>query len=110
MENTPLTEIPASDFLTPVQAAKICPGNPSSNSVWRWMREGVKVPAGRLYLRHLRVGGKLLTTGKWLMEFLEYNAESHKVDPQPVYPTVRAIPASRRAKQIQEAMERLAKA
>ena len=34
------------EHLTLARAAKLAPGRPSANCVWRWCREGVKVARG----------------------------------------------------------------
>jgi len=56
--------------LTLSQAARIAPGAPTPNCVWRWCRRGVIARSGdRVRLQHVRVGGKLFTTARWLDEF-----------------------------------------
>jgi len=56
--------------LTLTQATELIPGTPSSNCVWRWCREGVKSRGGkRVYLKHIRLGGRLFTTRRWINEF-----------------------------------------
>ncbi len=58
------------DHLTLSQAAKIAPGRPSTNCMWRWCRRGVLARTGeRIYLRHIRVGGKVYTSKPWLDDF-----------------------------------------
>jgi hypothetical protein len=58
------------DLLTLSQAAKVAPGRPSSNCVWRWCRRGLSSRAGeRVYLQHVRVGGKIYTRTQWLDQF-----------------------------------------
>ena len=45
----------AEEHITLSQAAKLAPGRPSSNCVWRWCREGVKAASGtRVRLGRLR--------------------------------------------------------
>jgi hypothetical protein len=52
----------ANDYITLGEAAKIAPGRPSANCVWRWCRKGVLSRAGqRVRLRHVRIGGKIIT-------------------------------------------------
>jgi hypothetical protein len=52
------------------QAAKLAPGRPSANCMWRWARRGVLARSGqRIKLEHLRVGGKIFTTPAWVREF-----------------------------------------
>lgn len=56
--------------LTLSQAARIAPGGPSPNCVWRWCRRGVVARTGdRVRLQHVRIGGKLFTSARWLDEF-----------------------------------------
>ncbi|MCK6466046.1 MAG: DUF1580 domain-containing protein [Phycisphaerae bacterium] len=58
-ERLPLTEV-----------AKLVPGRPSVNCVWRWCRRGVLARNGeRIRLEHIRIGGKIFTTRAWLEEF-----------------------------------------
>ena len=59
------------------EACKIAPGRPSTNCVWRWCRRGVLSRTGdRVYLQHVRVGGKIFTTARWLDEFGNHLAEA----------------------------------
>ncbi len=75
---------PASDTLKSLdglisltQAAKIAPGRPSTNCVWRWCRRGVRARDGeRVRLRHVRIGGKIFTTADWLADFGNALAEA----------------------------------
>lgn len=65
------------DLLTLSQAAKLAPGRPSSNCLWRWCRRGVLSRAGdRVYLQHIRVGGKVYTRAQWLEDFGRTLAEA----------------------------------
>lgn len=58
------------EHLTLTEAAKIAPGRPSTNCMWRWCRRGVLSRSGeRVHLRHVRVGGRIFTTARWLDEF-----------------------------------------
>ena len=58
------------DYLTCTEAAKLFPGRPSANCIWRWCRRGVAARNGeRVRLRHVRLGGRLLTTRQWLDMF-----------------------------------------
>lgn len=46
----------AEEHITLSQAAKLAPGRPSLNCVWRWCREGVKAAYGtRVRLKHVRI-------------------------------------------------------
>lgn len=57
-------------FLSLGQAAKLAPGRPSANCLWRWCRRGVLSRSGeRVHLQHRRIGGKIFTTAGWLDEF-----------------------------------------
>lgn len=59
------------------EACKIAPGRPSTNCVWRWCRRGVLSRTGeRVYLQHVRVGGKLYTRAEWLEDFGQTLAEA----------------------------------
>jgi len=65
------------DLLALSQAAKIAPGRPSSNCLWRWCRRGVLSRGGeRVYLHHARVGGKVYTSKQWLDDFGQALAEA----------------------------------
>ena len=60
----------AEEHITLAQAAKLAPGRPSSNCVWRWCREGVKAASGtRVRLKHVRFGSRIFTTRQWLNDF-----------------------------------------
>lgn len=60
----------AEQLITLIEAAKRTPGRPSANCVWRWCRKGVLTRKGeRIRLRHVRIGGKLFTSSRWLAEF-----------------------------------------
>ncbi len=57
-------------YLTLGQASKLAPGNPSTNCIWRWCRRGVLARSRqRIRLRHIRAGGKVMTTAAWIAEF-----------------------------------------
>lgn len=58
------------EHITLAQAAKLAPGRPSSNCVWRWCREGVKAASGqRVRLKHVRFGSRIYTTRQWMNDF-----------------------------------------
>jgi hypothetical protein len=64
----PVTE--NAQYLTLTEAARIAPGRPAPNCVWRWCRRGVLSRAGeRVRLQHVRIGGTIYTTARWLEEF-----------------------------------------
>ena len=58
------------DRISLTEVAKIAPGRPSANCVWRWCRRGVLARSGeRIRLEHIRIGGKIFTTRLWLDDF-----------------------------------------
>ncbi len=65
------------EYITLTDAAKIAPGRPSTNCIWRWCRRGVLSRGGeRVRLQHLRIGGMIYTTARWLEEFGRRLAEA----------------------------------
>lgn len=65
------------EYLTLTEAAKIAPGRPTTNCIWRWCRRGVLSRGGeRVRLQHVRVGGMIYTTAHWLEEFGRRLAEA----------------------------------
>lgn len=65
------------DYITLTEAAKIAPGRPSTNCIWRWCRRGVKARGGeRVRLQHVRIGGMIYTTARWLKAFGRALAEA----------------------------------
>lgn len=67
--HTPTQQDP-NERLTLSHAARIAPGRPTPNCIWRWCRRGVLARSGeRVRLQHVRIGGKLFTTARWLDEF-----------------------------------------
>ncbi|MBL8879292.1 MAG: DUF1580 domain-containing protein [Phycisphaerales bacterium] len=65
------------EHITLTAAAKVAPGRPSTNCLWRWCRRGVKARDGqRVRLQHLRIGGKIFTTLRWLEDFGRLLAEA----------------------------------
>ncbi|MFA9476958.1 DUF1580 domain-containing protein [Phycisphaerales bacterium AB-hyl4] len=64
-------------YITLAEAAKLAPGRPSANAVWRWARKGVKSRCGhRVHLQHVRAGGRVLTTAEWVEQFARDLAEA----------------------------------
>ena len=60
----------ANEQITLTQVAKMVPGRPTANCIWRWCRRGVLARNGtRVHLQHVRLGGRILTTRRWLDEF-----------------------------------------
>jgi hypothetical protein len=58
------------EHISLTEVAKIAPGRPSANCVWRWCRRGVLARNGeRIRLEHVRIGGKIFTTRRWLEDF-----------------------------------------
>lgn len=58
------------NLITLTEAAKVAPGRPSTNCMWRWCRRGVLARGGeRIRLEHRRIGGKIFTSLPWLEEF-----------------------------------------
>lgn len=94
------------EHITLSQAAKLAPGRPSSNCVWRWCREGVKAATGRrVRLKHVRFGSRIYTTRQWLNDFglalaeadaAHFDRDEQTPEPEPV-PSRRPSKRSRRA-------------
>lgn len=60
----------AEEYITLSQAAKLAPGRPSANCVWRWCRQGVRAASGkRVRLEHVRFGSRIYTSRRWLNAF-----------------------------------------
>ena len=58
------------EYITLGEAAKLAPGRPSTNCIWRWCRKGVLSRGGeRVRLQHVRIGGKIFTVARWIHEF-----------------------------------------
>lgn len=67
----------ANVLITLTEAAKITPGRPSTNCLWRWCRRGVLSRGGkRVRLEHRRIGGKIFTAPDWLEDFGRRLAEA----------------------------------
>jgi hypothetical protein len=67
----------ANALITLTEAAKLMPGRPSTNCLWRWCRRGVLSRGGeRIRLEHRRIGGKIFTAPDWLDEFGRKLAEA----------------------------------
>ena len=59
-----------SQYLTLSEAAQRTPGRPSVSALWRWARRGLVGRSGaRVFLKHIRLGSRLLTTERWLLDF-----------------------------------------
>lgn len=69
--------MPEQIYITLTEAAKLVPGRPSGNCVWRWCRKGLKSRSGeQVRLLHIRIGGRIFTTAKDLDEFFTVLTES----------------------------------
>jgi hypothetical protein len=67
-------------LLTLTEAAKIAPGRPSTNALWRWCRKGVIARSGeRIRLEHSRIGARIFTTQAWVAKFGRRLAEADAV-------------------------------
>jgi len=67
----------ANALITLTELAKITPGRPSTNCLWRWCRRGILSRGGeRVRLEHRRIGGKIFTAPDWLEEFGRKLAEA----------------------------------
>lgn len=66
-----------SDYISMSQAATLLPNRPSSGTIWRWCRRGIRSAAGDVIkLRHVRFGKRLYTRADWVAEFGEQLAEA----------------------------------
>ena len=60
----------ADERITLTEVAKMSPGRPTANCVWCWCRRGVLARNGeRVRLEHVRLGGRIFTTRRWVDEF-----------------------------------------
>jgi hypothetical protein len=62
----------ATDLLTCAHAAPHFPNRPSAKAIHRWMTEGVlsRATGQRVYLKHVRIGGRFYTSEEFVQEFL----------------------------------------
>lgn len=68
------------EYLPLSTAAKLCPSRPSTPTVWRWARRGVRTRDGsRVYLQVIRSGGNLYTTAEWVQTFMRALAERDRL-------------------------------
>lgn len=98
--------------ITLTEAAKITPGRPSTNCLWRWCRRGVLSRSGqRVRLEHVRIGGKIFTTVEAVEKFgkalAEADASYFDLEAQTVESPAprRRRPVSRHVQQRQAAQE-----
>jgi len=103
------------EYLTLAQAAKLAPGRPSANCLWRWCRKGVLSRSRRrVRLQHVRVGRHIYTTAEWVHTFglrladadSQYFDTSQPVDP-PSPPAPRKRTESQRQADIDQAEQEL---
>lgn len=72
----PRSGIGEDSYLTLIEACGIAPGRPSVNCFWRWCRKGILARNGqRIRIRHIRSGGKVLTTRQWVNDFFKQLAD-----------------------------------
>ena len=57
-------------YFTLGEAAKCLPHNPPYRTLWTWSKRGVPTANGRVVLKTMRIGKKLLTCSAWLEQFL----------------------------------------
>ena len=58
-------------------ARRLIPGYPSKNTVWSWVRRGLKLPSGeRIRLPYSQVGGRIFTTPSDVERFLQDVAQA----------------------------------
>lgn len=103
-------QIDPADYLTLTEAAKITPGRPSNAAIWRWATRGIRVRDGsRIHLEHLRMGGQILTTRAWIIDFGRKLAEANERHDMPstAAKSPRKPTSRQRAKQIEDAAKRL---
>ena len=63
--------------LTLSEAARISPGRPHVNSIWRACRKGIKARNGeRVKLEHIRFGGRIYTSAEALARFAKRVADA----------------------------------
>ena len=67
----------ADEHITLSRAAQLSPGHPHPSAAWRWCRRGILARSGeRVHLRHIRAGGKIFTTERWLHAFFAAVADA----------------------------------
>jgi hypothetical protein len=94
--------MPDNNPITLTETAKLSPGRPSANAVWRWCRKGVKSRAGhRVRLDHIRAGGKIFTSQEALQQFFASVAEADAIRHRPNHSRT----GTRRQREIKQANE-----
>ncbi len=76
---------PDKTWITLSQASKTIPGRPSSSTIWRWIRTGIRTADGdRVRLRHIRVGRRIFISPDDLNRFFrDIAARDWQPRPQP---------------------------
>lgn len=64
------TEIPAGQYLSPPEVARLVPGGTSDEAVYRWIKRGVLFHGRRVKLAAIRVGGRWQVSRAALHVFL----------------------------------------
>lgn len=59
----------ADDLIPLAQAARLTPGRPSPQTIWRWITDGLHVNGERICLEGRYVGRRLYTSRPWLDAF-----------------------------------------
>jgi hypothetical protein len=82
-------------LVTFAEAAKLLPGRPSCNAIWRWRTSGVR----GVKLETVLVGGKRYTSREALQRFIERTTAAADGEPAPSRTSRQAAAGRRRAKQ-----------
>jgi hypothetical protein len=101
------TIIDRTDLLSLCEAARRLPGRPHRSTLWRWARKGIETSRGRVRLKVLRLGRRVLIDPVNVAEFAQALAEADIIrnDVRPL-----AMPASTRRSSRAEVAEREADA
>lgn len=76
--DTPQTDTPQTDsngflpgdYVELSDIANSLPGRPTRGMVWRWCLKGIQTKAGKVFLQFSRRGRRVMTTQKWVKEFM----------------------------------------
>lgn len=80
------TEERSEPYLTTWEATKLLPRRVTASTILRWGRDGVRCRNGQyVFLRHIRIGGRVMTTKTWIQQFLNEQAEANAL-PRPQRP------------------------
>lgn len=64
-------------WITLTEASKAIPGRPSTSTIWRWIRSGIRISGGsRVRLEHIRVGRRIFISREDLSAFFRMVARS----------------------------------